>query len=150
MHMHVYLHMYMSSICILYMHVCMYVCIYLSIYLSIYIYIFIHNIPFMWSLGPYPGDSYMNPAQKRRSRPRSSLKHLAGPRQRLKQVKGSLQSTENSKKWGPKKGAHWRSRVLTANSKKWEHGCRVIYAGFPSFFGLGLLDGRVPTFWLLV
>ena len=26
----------------------------------------------------------------------------------------------------------------------------MIYAGVPSFFGLGLEDGHVPTFWLLV
>ena len=36
------------------------------------------------------------------------------------------------------------------DSKMLEHGCRVIYAGFPSFFGLGLEDGHVPTFWLLL
>ena len=26
----------------------------------------------------------------------------------------------------------------------------MIYVGFPSFFGLGLEDGHVPTFWLLL
>ena len=37
----------------------------------------------------------------------------------------------------------------TASSKKLEHGRRLIYAGVPSFFGLGLEDGHVPSFWLL-
>ena len=31
--------------------------------------------------------------------------------------------------------------------KKLEYGCRMICAGVPSFFGLGLEDGHVPTFW---
>ena len=26
----------------------------------------------------------------------------------------------------------------------------MIYTGLPSFFGLGLEDGHVPTFWLLL
>ena len=39
---------------------------------------------------------------------------------------------------------------LTADSKRLEHGCRMTYAGFTSFFGLGSVDGRVPTFWLLL
>ena len=30
------------------------------------------------------------------------------------------------------------------------HGCRMIYAGIPSFFGLGLEAGHVPTIWLLL
>ena len=30
-----------------------------------------------------------------------------------------------------------------------EHGCRVIYAGVPSFLALGLEDGHVPTFLLV-
>ena len=38
----------------------------------------------------------------------------------------------------------------TVDSQKLEHGCRMIYAGVPSFFGLGLEDGHVPTFWLLL
>ena len=38
----------------------------------------------------------------------------------------------------------------TVDSKELEHGCRLIYAGIPSFFVLGLEDGHVPTFWLLV
>ena len=32
--------------------------------------------------------------------------------------------------------------------EKMEHGCRMVYAGFPSFFGLELEDRHVPTFWL--
>ena len=36
----------------------------------------------------------------------------------------------------------------TVGSQKLEHGCRMIDAGFPSFFGLALDDGHVPTFWL--
>ena len=39
---------------------------------------------------------------------------------------------------------------FTADSKKLEHVCRLIYAGFPSFCGLGLEDGHVPTFCLLL
>ena len=38
----------------------------------------------------------------------------------------------------------------TVDSKKLEHGCRMIYAGVTSFFGLGLEDGCVPTFWLFL
>ena len=34
--------------------------------------------------------------------------------------------------------------------KKLEHGCRMIYAGVPSFFGFGLEHGHVSTFWLLL
>ena len=34
---------------------------------------------------------------------------------------------------------------LTVASKKLEHGSRMICAGFPSFFGLGLEDGPVET-----
>ena len=36
------------------------------------------------------------------------------------------------------------------DSNKLEHGCRIILAGFPSLFALGLKDGRVPTFRLLL
>ena len=36
--------------------------------------------------------------------------------------------------------------TATVDSKKFEHGCRMICAGFPSVFGLGLEDGPVPTF----
>ena len=39
---------------------------------------------------------------------------------------------------------------LTADFKKLEHGCRMIYAGVPSSFALGLEDGHVSTFWLLL
>ena len=35
-------------------------------------------------------------------------------------------------------------------SNKLEHRSRMIYAGFPSFFGLGSRDGGAPTFWLLL
>ena len=38
----------------------------------------------------------------------------------------------------------------TVDSNKLEHACKVIYAGFPSFFGLGLEDGHLPTFWILL
>ena len=37
----------------------------------------------------------------------------------------------------------------TVDSKKLEHGCRVIYAGLP-FLVLARKDGHVPTFWLLL
>ena len=40
--------------------------------------------------------------------------------------------------------------AATADSTQLEHGSRMIYAGLPSFFGLGLEDGLAPTFWLLV
>ena len=42
------------------------------------------------------------------------------------------------------------TRSPPVDSKKLEHGCRMIHAGFPSLFALGLEDGRVPTFWLLL
>ena len=38
----------------------------------------------------------------------------------------------------------------TVGSKKLKHGCSRIYAGIPSFYSLGLEEGRVPTFWLLL
>ena len=38
----------------------------------------------------------------------------------------------------------------TGHSNMLEHGCRMIYAGFASLVGLGLEDGRVPTFWSLL
>ena len=37
----------------------------------------------------------------------------------------------------------------TVDSKKLEHECRMIFAGCPSVFGLGLECAPVPTFWLL-
>ena len=42
-----------------------------------------------------------------------------------------------------------RSSRTTEGSNKLEHVCRMIYAGVPSFFGLGLEDNHVETFWLL-
>ena len=36
------------------------------------------------------------------------------------------------------------------DSKKLEHGCRMVYADCPSFLGLGLEVGHVPNFWLLL
>ena len=42
-----------------------------------------------------------------------------------------------------------RPKVCTrVDSKKLEHGCRMMCVGLPSFFGSGLPDGHVPTFWL--
>ena len=40
----------------------------------------------------------------------------------------------------------YTSNILrhTVDSKKLEHGCRMIHIGFPSFFGLGLEDAHVP------
>ena len=40
--------------------------------------------------------------------------------------------------------------TYTVDSKQLEHGCRMVYAGFPSFFGLGLEEGHVPTLWPLL
>ena len=40
--------------------------------------------------------------------------------------------------------------VGSLHSKKLEHGCRMIYVGFPFFFGFGLEDGHVPIFWVLL
>ena len=40
--------------------------------------------------------------------------------------------------------------VKAADSDKLEHGCRMIHALGPSVVGLGLEDGHVPTFWLLL
>ena len=34
---------------------------------------------------------------------------------------------------------------IYVHSRKVEHSCRMIYAGSPSFFGLGLDDGHVPS-----
>ena len=41
-------------------------------------------------------------------------------------------------------GGCWHSHEF----KNLEHGGRMIYAGSPSFSGLGLEEGQVPTFWL--
>ena len=38
----------------------------------------------------------------------------------------------------------------TVDSTKLEHRCRMVYAGFLSFFGLGLEGGHVETFWVLL
>ena len=38
----------------------------------------------------------------------------------------------------------------TAGSRKLEYGCRISHAGVPSFFGLGLADSGIRTFWLLL
>ena len=38
-------------------------------------------------------------------------------------------------------------RYIEVDSRKLEHGCRMTYAVFASFFGLGLEDGHVPIFW---
>ena len=46
-------------------------------------------------------------------------------------------------------GAFGRAAHIV-DSRKLEHACRVLYAGCPSFFGVGLEDGHVPTFWLLL
>ena len=43
----------------------------------------------------------------------------------------------------------WTLKVAVG-SKKLEYGCGVIYAGLPSFFGLALEDGHIPTFWRLL
>ena len=37
----------------------------------------------------------------------------------------------------------------TADSKKLEHGCRMVDAGFPSPLGLVLEHRHVPTFWVI-
>ena len=42
------------------------------------------------------------------------------------------------------------SRPTTVDSNKFEHGCGRIHAGLHSFFGLGLEDGHVPNFWILL
>ena len=39
---------------------------------------------------------------------------------------------------------------FTGDCEKLEHGCKMIFAGFPSFCGLGLEDGHVPIVWLLL
>ena len=39
---------------------------------------------------------------------------------------------------------------FNVGSKKLKHGCRMICAGCPSLFGLGLEDGHVAIFCLLV
>ena len=47
----------------------------------------------------------------------------------------------------------WASTVgsfPTVGSKKLEHGCRMRYAGFPSFLGLGSKDGHVLIPWRLL
>ena len=40
--------------------------------------------------------------------------------------------------------------LIYGRLQKMEHGHKMIYAGLPSFLGLGLEDGHVPTFWLLL
>ena len=43
-----------------------------------------------------------------------------------------------------------QSGLLTIGFKKLQHGCRMTYAGYVSFVGLGLEDGRVLIFWHLL
>ena len=38
----------------------------------------------------------------------------------------------------------------TVDSKKLEHGCRMIHAGRPSLFWFGIRGDDIPTFWLLL
>ena len=40
--------------------------------------------------------------------------------------------------------------TTVVDCNKLEHARRMIYAGLPSFFGLGLEDGHISTFWLLL
>ena len=40
-------------------------------------------------------------------------------------------------------------RWIAVEANKFEHGCTMIFAGLLPFFGWGLGDGHVPTFWLL-
>ena len=75
---------------------------------------------------------------------------------------GPLQLAVDSKKLeqrcrltstGYRYGCRSRSRCrlrYSVDSKTSEHGCRLIYAGVPSFLGLGLTDGPVPSFRLLL
>ena len=49
---------------------------------------------------------------------------------------------------GPFKGSV-KGPIQYVDSTKLEHGCRMMYDGWPAFFGLSLEDGQVPTFWLL-
>ena len=39
---------------------------------------------------------------------------------------------------------------LTLDSKQLEHGCRMVYCGFPSFFGLWVRGRSCSTSWLLL
>ena len=39
---------------------------------------------------------------------------------------------------------------LPRGSKLFQHGLRMMYAGFPCFLGLELEDPHVPTFWVLL
>ena len=40
--------------------------------------------------------------------------------------------------------------LCTVGFRKLENGSEMISAGLPSFFGLGLEDGHIPTFWLVL
>ena len=44
----------------------------------------------------------------------------------------------------------WEVCAHAVDCKRFEHGCRMIHAGFASSFGLGLEDAQVPTFLLLL
>ena len=46
-------------------------------------------------------------------------------------------------------GSRSRDTATTVNSRKLEHLCGMIYAAFPCYFGLGLEDSHVTTFWTL-
>ena len=41
-----------------------------------------------------------------------------------------------------------RKHKCGVDSKKFQHGCRLMRVGVPFFFALGLEDGPVSTFWL--
>ena len=40
--------------------------------------------------------------------------------------------------------------VMKVDSKKLKHGCRMLCAGSACCLGLGLQDGHLPTFWLVL
>ena len=44
-------------------------------------------------------------------------------------------------------GIELQSIWYRVDSKQLEYGCRIVYAGFPSFFGLGLVVRWTPKSW---
>ena len=122
LHTYIYIYVYIY----IYTYMCNNVClsIYLSIYLSTYLSIYrsVHLSSYVYAFiitDVWPVIySYM---------------YIHAPKQNKKSIKAFYPSVLRRVKAAKMVGAL-------------EQGCRIIYAGVPSVFGLGLEDGHVPTF----
>ena len=78
------------------------------------------------------------------SRPPNRPESGAAGRRRSKRRSGS--STEVRRAEG---SCTLSAKAVTIDSKKLEHGFKVVYTGLPSLFCFGTADSHLPSFWLL-